>query len=378
MGCRSREFEMSLSLDGRLPSGRKAALLRHVASCPTCARAWAVAQKAQLLAHAAPQRRLSPAFRAGLEQRIASGEGAPEAIYRAPNPLWSRTQHFVAGAAAAGLAIAIYHFSTLAPPAATGTDLAHAPGDASAMTAAAPPVERSERPVERATRVEPRLEATPATSVTDLRQVSEYDLAVASAEHCVGQARELRRRVSRLKRETAGDPWRDVEPTVTELRTAVDLMRWLERRGMVDLPDPVQKAFGAADHAFGRIDRAASPTERLAGVQSLLEVGLERLRRQRFQIRCCRPAADLVCDLQDLVTIMPEAAKVFSFSTLASNPSVDTLVPNSTRQPFLLLQVRVQRFPTGAPSQTSSDGDRSQTTPRGEGGLRPHRSRRPR
>ena len=40
MSCRNREYEMSLSLDGRLPSGQRAGLLRHITSCRACGTAW--------------------------------------------------------------------------------------------------------------------------------------------------------------------------------------------------------------------------------------------------------------------------------------------------------------------------------------------------
>src|SRR5262245_38978565 len=101
MGCRHRELEMSLSLDGRLPSGRRHALLRHVASCAACASTWARMQKAQDVALALVERRPSPTFRSTLRDRITAGESAPEAVYREPVPTLARVRHVLAGAAAA-------------------------------------------------------------------------------------------------------------------------------------------------------------------------------------------------------------------------------------------------------------------------------------
>ena len=52
MNCRTAHYELSLNLDGRLPSGRHAMLMEHVDGCGPCATLWKELQAAQSLAFA--------------------------------------------------------------------------------------------------------------------------------------------------------------------------------------------------------------------------------------------------------------------------------------------------------------------------------------
>ena len=40
MNCNRYQYEMSMSLDGRLPSGRREVLMNHIANCDSCASLW--------------------------------------------------------------------------------------------------------------------------------------------------------------------------------------------------------------------------------------------------------------------------------------------------------------------------------------------------
>lgn len=101
MNCRTAHYELSLNLDGRLPSGRHAMLMEHVDGCGPCATLWKELQAAQSLALRMPRQRVSSGFRDQLWQRIQSGEGTPEAVFREPVPLVSKVRYVLAGAAAA-------------------------------------------------------------------------------------------------------------------------------------------------------------------------------------------------------------------------------------------------------------------------------------
>ncbi len=101
MNCRTAHYELSLCLDGRLASGKRALLMEHVDGCPPCAAMWKELQAAQSLALRLPKQRVSSGFRDQLWERIQSGEGTPEAVFREPVPLASKVRYILAGAAAA-------------------------------------------------------------------------------------------------------------------------------------------------------------------------------------------------------------------------------------------------------------------------------------
>lgn len=101
MNCRTAHYELSLCLDGRLPSGKRALLMEHVDGCEPCAAIWKDLQAAQSLALRLPKQRVSSGFRDQLWERIQSGEGTPDAVFREPVPLASKVRYLLAGAAAA-------------------------------------------------------------------------------------------------------------------------------------------------------------------------------------------------------------------------------------------------------------------------------------
>ncbi|MCA8976264.1 MAG: zf-HC2 domain-containing protein [Planctomycetes bacterium] len=105
MKCNTCRYELSQCLDGRLPSGRRAVVMQHAASCPACAGFWDELQAAQRLTLQLPRERVSEPFRDQLWERIRAGEGTHEAIFREPLPLLAKARYALTGAAAAAAAL---------------------------------------------------------------------------------------------------------------------------------------------------------------------------------------------------------------------------------------------------------------------------------
>lgn len=101
MNCTNCHFELSECLDGRLSSGRRAAVMAHVESCAECAAFWSELQRAQQLVLQLPRERVGRDFREQLFARIAAGEGTPPAVFHEPVPLATKARYLLTGAAAA-------------------------------------------------------------------------------------------------------------------------------------------------------------------------------------------------------------------------------------------------------------------------------------
>ncbi len=101
MNCNTCRFELSQCLDGRLPSGRRAVVMRHAEACRSCHEFWTELQAAQRLALRLSPARVGDDFREGLWDRIRSGEGTPDAVFREPVPVLTKVRYALTGAAAA-------------------------------------------------------------------------------------------------------------------------------------------------------------------------------------------------------------------------------------------------------------------------------------
>ena len=101
MNCNTCRYELSMCLDGRLPSGRRSVVMQHVDDCAACATFWAELQAAQRLALLLPREKVSEGFRDQLWERIRAGEGTPDAVFREPVPLLAKVRYAMTGAAAA-------------------------------------------------------------------------------------------------------------------------------------------------------------------------------------------------------------------------------------------------------------------------------------
>lgn len=101
MNCNTCRYELSQCLDGRLPSGRRAVVMQHTASCETCAAFWEELQAAQRLTLRLPREKVGESFREQLWDRIRAGEGTPDAVFREPVPVLVKVRYSMTGAAAA-------------------------------------------------------------------------------------------------------------------------------------------------------------------------------------------------------------------------------------------------------------------------------------
>lgn len=125
MNCNTCRYELSLCLDGRLPSGRRAIVMQHVADCEACDAFWSELQAAQALTLQLPKQHVSDGFREELWQRIRAGEGTPEAVFHEPVPLATKARYLLTGAAAAA---AVLLFATwLGNDGASSVDEARSP-----------------------------------------------------------------------------------------------------------------------------------------------------------------------------------------------------------------------------------------------------------
>ena len=103
MNCRECQRDMSQCLDGRLPSGRRTAVIQHLETCEECNQLWGEFQQAQELVLRLPVRQVSPEFHQRLWERIKAGEGTREAVFNEPMPLLTKARYVFVGAAAAAL-----------------------------------------------------------------------------------------------------------------------------------------------------------------------------------------------------------------------------------------------------------------------------------
>ena len=103
MNCSTCRYELSQCLDGRLPSGRRAIVMRHVETCAVCSAFWTDLQAAQNLTLRLGKAPVSVGFRERLWERIGAGEGTPAAVFHEPVPLLTKFRYAVTGAAAAAV-----------------------------------------------------------------------------------------------------------------------------------------------------------------------------------------------------------------------------------------------------------------------------------
>jgi hypothetical protein len=103
MNCSTCRYELSQCLDGRLPSGRRAIVMRHVETCAVCSTFWTDLQAAQNLTLRLAKMQVSDGFRERLWERIGAGEGTPAAVFHESVPLLTKFRYAVTGAAAAAV-----------------------------------------------------------------------------------------------------------------------------------------------------------------------------------------------------------------------------------------------------------------------------------
>lgn len=103
MNCSTCRYELSQCLDGRLPSGRRTAVLQHAEDCSACGAFWNELQAAQDLTLSLRSIEVGSDFRDGLWERIRAGEGTPAAVFEEPVSTATKLRYTLSGAAAAAV-----------------------------------------------------------------------------------------------------------------------------------------------------------------------------------------------------------------------------------------------------------------------------------
>ncbi len=324
---------MSLSLDGRLPSGRRAALLRHVAACTRCRGVWSEMRTAQELALQAPVARVRSDFREGLQHRIESGEAAPEAIYNDPVPAAVRVRQAVTGAAAAALFLIGYHVARESDPV----------GEAPAEVAVTPSVDFDALPRVPAPAVAADVPApsSPAqagprtlwgsppagalaggSGSSDVQpaglswqELNEYQLALAGVAHASSRAQRLRARLRGVSEtEQLQRYWPRMQQEARELNAAVGLIRFMEKREMVRIDAPLRDQLMQAERFTRQALDGRRWEERYSALRALQAVSFEQL-QSRINVACCEPR-QWVCELSDLVIAVPEVRRLLNITVV--------------------------------------------------------------
>ena len=238
MSCNEHQLQMSLCLDGRLPAGSRAVVLAHIASCGDCDRVWTDLQKAQDLVLNLPVQKTSRDFRQTLWARIEAGEGAPEVKLTEPVGAWTKARYVLAGAAAAALLIIsskLLLTPLVAPTEKTRPEVI-AKVDSPEPAAGASAAGASD------TALHPKAPFAGNSTVISFDEDAPRQLAGMFAQRTVRSVRTLR---NRLCANNVPVPNSFVEPeiqaAVAELRTAIDVMRWLREDGLLaELPRDVE------------------------------------------------------------------------------------------------------------------------------------------
>ena len=138
MNCTTCQYELSMCLDGRLPSGRRSVVMQHVDGCEGCSEFWNELQAAQKLALLLPREKVSDGFREQLWERIRSGEGTPEAVFHEPVPMLAKARYVLTGAAAAAAVLVCARFLRDDPKVPHETQVAAVDGGSNGNTSVAP------------------------------------------------------------------------------------------------------------------------------------------------------------------------------------------------------------------------------------------------
>src|SRR5262249_53119824 len=122
MNCRTCHYELSQCLDARLPSGRRALVMQHVAECERCAQFWAELQAARELALRLQRHRTGADFREQLFARIQTGEGTPPAVFQEHVSVAAKIRYAATGAGVAAAALLVFTLTRGSAPKAPMTD----------------------------------------------------------------------------------------------------------------------------------------------------------------------------------------------------------------------------------------------------------------
>ena len=304
------EPELSLHLDGRLPSGRRERLLDQLDSDLQAAGLLDEMERAQTLARSLPEVQVSSGFTEGLWQRIRAGEGTPEAVFREPLPWLVKARYLLTGAAAAaavlvGASFLAAHLREDGSPQSGGS-----PENLARGSNAEPKANESElvagTSAPDGTDTRRTLRPSPgAMSSAGLYPISAFSVAQAGQNECVEAIHDLKFRApsvaSRLDPTQLRDVVGELEPVVDRARTSAGLMRWLQTEKMIQLPSEFDVALSLTEQILGRIERAHEKndaTEMRVAVEDIDRLDVGPLHRD-FEVICCRDPHEFLARFSD-------------------------------------------------------------------------------
>lgn len=312
--------ELSQFLDGRLPSGRKELLLDRIDADPEAARLLVEMEAAQELARSLPSLRTGSGFTEALWERIRSGEGTPEAVFRDPVSPWVKARYVGSGALAA--AAALFAFRLLQP---VDPGAPPAPVVAAVDGQVEAPDEVAAHPAAQGAAGSGRLRqkvpdhAYRPTAHLSLASIVPETVAHAGQLECVDALATLQSRVAglepRLGEHQPEEVVVELRPAVARMRVATELMRFLQSEQFVELPAEFDTTLTLAERAVRHLHTAGSggdPGQLRVAVQDLRDLEVDRL-RERFSVICCRSLEEFRALLSERILRDPQFARALRF-----------------------------------------------------------------
>lgn len=315
------EQELSLHIDGRLPSGRREQLLDQLDDDQGAARLLEEMEHAQELARSLPPSQVGSGFTEGLWQRIRSGEGTPEAVFREPLPWIVKARYVALGAAAAAALLVAAGFVVDAwrgTPSPSDAD----PGPVAVHSDPAPaPI--GPREVDAAVA---NLERDTAGSPPGLYPISAFSVAQAGQDECLLAVQDLKSRalraVKRLDQEDVREVVTELEPVVDRARGSTRVIRWLQDERMIELPSDFDVALKLTEGILVRIQRARQENDSVqfrVAVDDIQRLDVEPLHRD-FGVICCRDANEFLTRFQQEFVRDPGIGRAFQVRIVTGSP----------------------------------------------------------
>lgn len=309
MSCNRYHYDMSLNLDGRLPSGRRDALFTHLDECAPCSALWEEVQRAQELALSLPGERIGDDFHETLWQRIRTGEGTPEAVYLAPAPMLMKVRYVLTGAVAA--AAVLIGLSWLTGGSARDVELTGpsrsevarasdgAPADGPVPTAR-PDVQFAVQPID-----PPSIARASATTVVDSMLTVQRELASVATDDSDDA---LLRRVRDRLEKSAG-----------RLRGSAECIFWLESENLITVPREVQSELQRLHRGASQLATADAIADVRRAIEDLRRIDMARM-AQPFFLRCCDYPEDFPIRFRSHFERNPDARQFLMLEFLAPEP----------------------------------------------------------
>ncbi|MGE0144533.1 MAG: anti-sigma factor [Planctomycetota bacterium] len=367
------EQELSLYLDGRLPTGRRERLLEHVSEDLEAARLLTAMRAASDAARSLTPERVGPDFTRDLWERIRSGEGTPEAVFREPIAPLTKLRYLLSGAAAAAAClVALSWLSREVPPTQGSNEQAivakSAPTEpastlplkdpmASMMVASADPTVPTTR--ERSPDAERSRRGTPlhargsnfdAQAPEVLMPLDAYSVAKAGVTECVGAIADLKRELPTIATSlTRGTDVQTIagslEPAVERARESIQVVRWLQREQVVNVRPKFDANLMLVEQILARLEQTSEDHDvnfLKFAAESLGKLELEES-GQAVEVVCCGDSREFRVRFRDHFASRPESLRWFRMEAIGGSTHGFRLVtPGTAQDPFDGAVLRIQ------------------------------------